>query len=108
MTVSVKVLNVEEASFVKSKTGKTIQKQECTIADAGGTSRIVLWERDIGKMIIEMSYQIENATVRTYNGTKYLSVSETTVIVMIDDIGDVAEEECSSGGRRNNWSSIDR
>ena len=50
-----------------------------------------MWQSDVGALKEEQSYKIVDATVRLYQGVRYLSCSESCKIEEIDDIGDVAE-----------------
>ena len=91
VTVTVKVVEVMEPTSVTSKSSMKLTKQDCLIADASYSSRIVLWEADIGKLQSDTSYKIENVTIRSYNDVKYLSLSEHAVITEISDIGEIAD-----------------
>jgi hypothetical protein len=103
VTVSVKVLKVGEKVPVTTKNGKKLDKQECIIADASANCRIVLWETTIGRLVVDKSYQVNNATVRAYQGQSYLSVSEATIITEIDDIDvvELDEDNFASTEERN-------
>ena len=92
VTVCVKVVTVEKEASITTKTGKQLKKQDCIVADAGSTCRVVLWESDVGKLTIEKSYKVENMTVRVYKDSKYLSLSDTSVATDIDDIGEVTSQ----------------
>ena len=92
VTVCVKVINVEIQTSITTKTGKQLNKQDCIVADTGGTCRVVLWESDIGKLAIDKSYRLENMTVRAYKDSKYLSLSDASVIIDIDNIGEIASQ----------------
>ena len=100
VTISAKVVGVEAQS---SKSGKSLLKQDCSVADATGTSRIVLWEGDVAKLKMGTCYKVERATVRMFQYAKYLSLSESAVVVPIDDIGEVSDlpsdEESPNGCR---------
>ena len=68
-----------------------LMKQDCLIADASNSSRLVLWEDDIGKLQSDTSYMIENITICSYNDVKYLSLSEHTAITDISNIGKISD-----------------
>ena len=59
----------------------------------------------MGCMDTGMSYRVEGAVVKSYDGIKYLSVGKSSIVDKIDDIGEVMEvdemeegnELCSSG-----------
>ena len=94
VSVCVKVLFVGEPEKVEPKnTWRVLTKQECIIGDESATIRIVLWQSNVGRLKKDGSYRIVNVTVRVYQGVKYLSVSESSAIEEIDDIGDVADIE---------------
>ena len=50
-----------------------------------------MWQSDVGALKENQSYKIIHATVRLYQGVRYLSCSESCKIEETDDIGDVAE-----------------
>ena len=86
---SVKVVDVSKVDQVTTREGKYLKKQECVIADENSTCRIVLWEADIDRLSLNSSYRLEHVTTRSFNDTKYLSVSSSTNIQPIDDIASV-------------------
>ena len=51
-----------------------------------------MWQEHINKVEKNGSYNISNATVRTFNGVKYVSVGEKAVIKDMEDIGDVVDD----------------
>ena len=89
--VSAKVVQLDTPIPVHNKSGQLLHKQECILADESAKIRMVLWETDIDRLIINKSYKLNKVTVRIYNDVKYLSVSTYTTITPIDDIGAVAE-----------------
>lgn len=50
------------------------------------------WEQVIGKIKVDSCHKIMNATVQSFNGSKYLSLGERTVVQDVEDIGYVADE----------------
>jgi len=48
-------------------------KQDTTIADATASTRLTLWESDIGLLEQGESYQLTKVMVRTFQGQPYLS-----------------------------------
>ena len=58
------------------------------IADGSGSTRLVLWQKDVGTME-ENRYSISGATVRMINETYCLSASGKCIIDAIPDIGEV-------------------
>ena len=93
VTVRVKVVTVGSTEAVNAVKGE-LQKQECVVGDGSGCCCVVLWNDDIGKLLEEKSYKLSYVSVKQWDGVKYLSVSEGSEIVCVDDIGDVAEIEC--------------
>lgn len=90
--VTVKVLSVQDTVNVAGG----LQKQDVAIADATSPARITLWESDIGSLEDGLSYRLTNIVVRSYQGTKYLSLPKNKDGVLIEeikDIGDVAEDD---------------
>ena len=53
----------------------------------------MLWESDVGKLIEGTSYKFSNALLRQYGGTKYISVSESTSINEVADIGVIVSSD---------------
>ena len=83
VSVKMKVLSITEGVKVINR---ELHKQECTIADATGSSKIVLWNENID-LFAEESIQ---GLVVGYQGSKYLSVGRDDInITPIDDIGEV-------------------
>ena len=76
---------------VQNKSGKLLHKQECIMADASAPVRVVLWEDDIKKLVINKSYKFDKMKIRMYNDVMHLSVSSCTTIESIDDIGHVTD-----------------
>ena len=81
---------------VQNKSGKLLHKQECIMADESAQIRLVLWEDDINKLVINKPYKLDKMKIRMYNDVKYLSVSSCTIIESIDDIGHVANPSSDS------------
>ena len=73
---------------MNTNTCQTFKKQECIIGDTLGTTRVVLWENDVGGLTINKSYKITDVIVCIY---KYVSASQKCKLEEIEDIGDVAE-----------------
>ena len=53
---------------------KGLLKPDCVISDATGTATVTLWEDNIGLLVVSESYKLSGATVRSFKGTKYLSI----------------------------------
>ena len=98
ISVTGKVQSIAEVEkvLIKSK-GKQLCKQEFVIADGTAACRAVAWEDKIGKIKEGNSYNIMNVTVRSFNGSKYLSIAERSVIKVVDDIGYVIDEPMFDG-----------
>ena len=56
--------------------------------------RCVLWEVHTDKVEEGNSYKLENVTVRSFNGPKYLSAGEKAMIESVQDIGYVVGDLC--------------
>lgn len=89
VTVSGKVVQVEAATQIITKEGNSLTKQDCTISDPTKTVRVVLWSNDVGKLDNGQSYQFQNVNVKLYMRAKFLSVTTSSVITEIGDIGEV-------------------
>ena len=92
------MVSVNPSQTVHSKArGETLTKQGFTIADTTAACRGVLWEKDVGTLREEQSYKFTNVTIRTFNGVKYLSLSENAKIITVDDIGEVVDDDVEEG-----------
>jgi hypothetical protein len=87
VSVVAKVMRVDSPEIITTKADqRIITKQECCIADASNKCRLVLWEEDVKRVIVGKSYKFSNATVKSYDGSKYLSLSKKSELVLVDDI----------------------
>ena len=92
VTVHVKAVVVRMPEHVQVRDSwRGLTKQECKVADATGTIRIVLWEKKISCLQEDRCYKVENVHVKEFQGKKYLSVPDKCTIEDIDEIDDVAE-----------------
>ena len=90
VSLAAKVLNVAEPSKVSGD----LTKQDITIADRTAAARMTLWEADIEHMKEGKSYKLTNFVVRTYQGSKYLSMpKEGANLDEIADIGEIAADD---------------
>lgn len=92
VTLKVKIIQVEVAVNINTNDGRMVRKQECVCADSSGSSRLVLWEIDIGKVEVGHCYELQDVTIRSFEEQKYLSTSSKCVIQDCDDIGEVSED----------------
>ena len=88
INITGKVQSVKPVETVKGRHG-TLTKQDIVIADSTGVCQCVLWERDVGKCLENNTYQLNNVTIRSFNGIKYLSLSEKSSVEEVQDLGDV-------------------
>ena len=73
--VSGKVQSISAVEQVLVKaTGKQLTKQEVVLADGTAACRCVLWEAHTDEVEEGNSYKLENVTVRSFNGSKYLAI----------------------------------
>ena len=90
VSVAVKALRVEDPMEVTG--GK--RKQDIIIGDSSATTRLTVWEKEIGSIEVKKSYQLHGMVVKEYRGTRCLSTSKDNAhIAEIDDIGAVNEED---------------
>ena len=69
------------------------------MADGTAACRCAVWENHIDQVEEDKCYTFENATVRSFNGTKYVSVGEKAIISAIDEIGYVVDNaSCDKTG----------
>lgn len=87
--VQAKVLTVQEPLEVKP----SLLKQDVIIADATGTIRLTVWQQDTNQLCIGKSYVFDKVTVRSYDGSKYLTPPKSGwSYKTCDDIGSVEDE----------------
>ena len=72
-------------------------KQDFTVADSTAAVRGVVWENHLDVLKENTSYKIVCATVRSFNGAKYISVGERSIVEVKDDIGYVVDELIDGG-----------
>ena len=76
---------------LRTREGKILKKQDCTLSDAMKAIRVVLWNEYIGRLVKDQCYHLDNVTIRLYGNVKYLSFSTSSLANIIEDIGDVTE-----------------
>ena len=55
------------------------------------------WEKDVGRLKEDVTYQLKNVTVRLFNGRIYIFLSSRSIIEEVSDIGKVLEENIEDG-----------
>lgn len=93
VSVSVKVNSMSDGETVTTRDGVKIRKQDCIVGDSSASLKLVLWEEDVGCMDKGMSYKVDEAVVKCFDGIEYLSVGKLSAIEKIDDIGEVMEAD---------------
>ena len=89
------MLSISDIVKVSSEE-QNLEKQECIIADASATSKIVLWNNNVHKFEVHSSYELHGLQVCTYQQQKYLSLARDEFSMkIIDDIGNVQPQEFS-------------
>ena len=58
VTVQVKVKSVDPVEKVKNNEGIELEKQDCAVGDVSGCCRVVLWEKDDGRLKEGQSYKL--------------------------------------------------
>jgi len=66
------LVSATEQVLVKA-TGKQLTKQDVILADGTAACRCVLWEAHTDQLKVGDSFTFENVTIRSYNGSNYLS-----------------------------------
>ena len=97
LSVNIKVMTIDDPVPITTTTNKILTKQECPVADSTGCILCVLWENHVNKLTIDNSYLLTNIITRSFNGRKYISVSENSRIIAIDDIGKFADIDVDVG-----------
>ena len=77
MMVKIQTVNPPE-KLLRSDKQSHVTKQDCIIADATGSCRLVLWAGRVGAVIEGQSYHLISVAVRWYNNQKYMSTLEHT------------------------------
>ena len=89
VSVTVKALRVDDSQQIPSGN----MKQDVHVGDSTGTTRLTLWEEEIGSMDDNSSYQLKGVTVRQFKGKRFISTSKgISCILETDDIGSVDEQ----------------
>ena len=98
VNVKGKVISIESPVIVNSARAGQLKKQDVILADSTAVYRCVVWETNVGKLEVGTCYELKDIVIKSYDGTEYLSLSEHSTIVVIEDIGDVVENtlSCSS------------
>lgn len=90
ITIIIKVVKISPKIEVKPG----LEKQDIVVADATGSARLTLWQRDIDILEVNESYELQNVTVRSYNDKKYLTPPRLGFKFRgVSDIGDIADVE---------------
>jgi len=93
-----KVTWLSQSEELMKKGGeKKLKKRDFLIADSTSSCRGVVWEQHIDMLEEGKCYKIMSATVRSFNGTKYVSLGERALINCVSDIGAVVEECVDEG-----------
>lgn len=87
---------------VKLRTGCKLMKLDCVIADHTDVIKITLWDNQISAVEDRKTYKIEKGKVRTFQGEKYVTLNEDSVITLtkkemsvVPEFSQVIEEEKS-------------
>ena len=76
------------------KVGAGLQKQDVTISDQTGAAKLTVWEKNIGLLSLDSSYEFSQFIVQTYRNEKSLSwPKEGASFAPIDDKGVIAEDD---------------
>lgn len=71
-------------------------KQDITIADPTATATLTLWDKDVGVLEPNYSYQFNRLETRSYMGKTYLSFPSIISFDIIDPINDLCTGDCCS------------
>lgn len=67
-------------------------KQDLTVTDSTGIIKLTVWGNEVGKYETDSSYELQQMSIRTYNGCKYLNFpKEGGSSTKIGDISNVAK-----------------
>jgi DNA-directed RNA polymerase subunit RPC12/RpoP len=73
--------------------GNDIQLTRATLADRSSNIEVALWDNDGKKISLGKSYKLQMVTVKLFDSVKSLSVTSSTIITEIADIGDINVDE---------------
>jgi len=82
---------------------KTLQKVDAIIADQTDSIKLVLWGNNFIP-VENKTYATKNVTVCTFSDTKYLTTTEHSTIIQIDEMEETAPPTVQQHGK-NNWQS---
>ena len=88
ITITGKVLKVGEDVEIRAG----LVKRDVVIADNTGNVVVTLWQERRNEVKMNYSYKLANASIRQYNGEKYVSVTSNCRIEEVDDVGGVDED----------------
>ena len=89
VNIKIKVTKLAEIEEIK-KEGKILRKRDVTIADSTAAVPLVLWENNVNQLELLQSYHIIGAKIKQYLDTVYISLTSSTTIRIVDNIGTVA------------------
>ena len=78
VSVVAKVTQADEPTTITTKSDNTLTKQDVHIADATGSTRLVLWENDVSSVEVDRSYAFTNVSVKEYSEEKFLSLGKSS------------------------------
>jgi len=94
ITVSGKITTLYPVEKITIKaTGKQLSKADFLLADKTAVFRCVAWEEHLHALQQDNTYSITNATLRSYNGEKYVSIGQNSTIAQVDDMLHVIDDE---------------
>ena len=92
VTITGKIVSVDSPENITTKDGRTLKIQTVHVADASGQCKCVIWEELVGKLELNKSYTLKNATIKEFNGMRNVSLSTKSEVHNVSDIEDVSEE----------------
>ena len=93
ITISGKILSLSAPEEILAKTsGRKFSKQDFTLADSTAALRGVAWKDHFNALKVDSCDKIVSATMRSFNGAKYVSLGEKSTIEHLDYISDVMGE----------------
>ena len=89
--VQVKVVRLDDVEEIQ-KDGVMLKKRTVVIADSTATCHLSLWENNIDCLEQDRSYRLINVKAKVFSENVHLTLTSSTVMHIIDDIGDVHTE----------------
>lgn len=90
-TIKIKVVQLYGVQEIE-KDGKLLKKRDVLIADDSGVINLLLWQNSIDHLQVGHSYNLINVKAKEYIDDVYITLTNSSVVHIIDNIGDVSTQ----------------